>query len=65
MKWARENLFSSWPSTLATLTTLWLAWRLLPPFLDWALVDAVWQTADPRACREARGLVAVSTLARP
>jgi general L-amino acid transport system permease protein len=55
VKWARENLFSSWPSALATLAILWLAWRLLPPFLDWALVDAVWRAADPRACREAQG----------
>ena len=55
MKWARENLFSSWPSTLATLAILWLAWRLVPPLLDWAFVDAVWRTADPRACREAHG----------
>jgi general L-amino acid transport system permease protein len=55
VKWARENLFSSWPSALATLAILWLAWRFLPPFLDWALVEAVWRTADPRACREAPG----------
>jgi general L-amino acid transport system permease protein len=55
VKWARENLFSSWPSALATLAILALAWRCLPPFLDWALVQAVWQAADPRACREAQG----------
>ena len=55
MKWARENLFSSWPSALATLAILWLAARWLPPFLDWALVHAVWRAPDPRACREAHG----------
>jgi general L-amino acid transport system permease protein len=55
VKWARENLFSSWPSALATLAILWLAWRFLPPFLDWALVHAVWRAADPRICREAQG----------
>ncbi len=55
MKWLRDNLFSSWPSAFATLAMLWLAWRLLPPFLDWALVDAVWRAADPRTCREAHG----------
>jgi general L-amino acid transport system permease protein len=55
VKWARENLFSSWPSALATLAILWLAWRFLPPFLDWALFNAVWRAADPRVCREAQG----------
>ncbi len=55
MKWLRENLFSSWPSALATLAILWLAARWLPPFLDWALLHAVWRAPDPRACREAHG----------
>jgi general L-amino acid transport system permease protein len=55
VKWLRENLFSSWPSALATLAILWLAARWLPPFLDWALVHAVWQAPGPRACREAHG----------
>jgi general L-amino acid transport system permease protein len=55
VKWLRENLFSNWPSALATLAILWLAWRLVPPFLSWAFVDAIWRTNDPRACREAHG----------
>jgi general L-amino acid transport system permease protein len=55
MKWLRDNLFSSWPSALATLAILWLAGTLLPPFVDWAILEAVWQAPDPRACREARG----------
>jgi general L-amino acid transport system permease protein len=50
-QWIRGNLFSSWPSALATLAILWLAWKLLPPFADWALVKAVWSAADPRSCR--------------
>jgi general L-amino acid transport system permease protein len=55
VKWLRANLFSSWPSALATLAILWLAWRLVPPFLSWAVLDAVWRAADPRACRESHG----------
>jgi general L-amino acid transport system permease protein len=51
LHWIRANLFSSWPSALATLAILWLAFRLLPPFADWALLKAVWSAADPRACR--------------
>ncbi len=55
MKWLRDNLFSSWPSTLATLAVLGLAFSLLPPFVEWAFIDAVWRAPDPRACREAQG----------
>jgi general L-amino acid transport system permease protein len=50
-QWVRRNLFSSWPSALATLAIVWLALTLVPPFVDWALLKAVWSAADPRACR--------------
>jgi general L-amino acid transport system permease protein len=55
ISWARANLFSGWASTLATLVILWLAWKLLVPFLDWAIVDAVWRAPDSRPCRELQG----------
>jgi general L-amino acid transport system permease protein len=55
VKWARENLFSGWWSTLTTLVICWLAWRLLLPFLDWAFVEAVWRAPDAAACRQAEG----------
>ncbi|MEW6688909.1 MAG: amino acid ABC transporter permease [Pseudomonadota bacterium] len=55
VSWLRQNLFSGWPSALATLAILWLAWRFVPPFFDWAVFDAIWRSADPRACREAQG----------
>jgi len=51
MRWLRENLFGSWWSALATLAILWLAWALVPPFVHWAFVDAVWFSPDGRACR--------------
>ncbi len=54
MKWVRANLFGSWPETLATLLILWLLWKTLPPFIDWAFLDAVWQP-DAKACRAAEG----------
>ncbi|MEK6245633.1 MAG: amino acid ABC transporter permease [Pseudomonadota bacterium] len=53
--WFRRNLFSSWPSALATIAILWLAWQLVPPLLDWAFVEAIWRAPDARACREAQG----------
>ena len=55
MNWLRANLFSSWPSALATLVIFWLAWKLVPPFADWAFVQAVWRAPDARSCREAHG----------
>jgi general L-amino acid transport system permease protein len=53
--WARENLFSSWGNALVTLGILYLLWRVLPPFFEWAVLNAVWQTDDPRVCHAARG----------
>jgi len=49
--WLRRNLFGSWPSALATLALLWLAWTLVPPFVEWAFLKAVWTAPDPRSCR--------------
>ena len=54
MKWLRENLFSGWVSSLATLCLLFLAWKALAAFVDWAFLDAVWR-ADPQACRAKAG----------
>ena len=54
-RWARANLFSSWPSALATLAIAWLVWHLVPPFVEWAFVHAVWRSPDSGACREAQG----------
>ena len=54
MSWARRNLFGSWWETLATLLILWLAWKLVPPFIDWTFLDAVWRP-DSKACRAGEG----------
>ena len=54
MNWARQNLFRSWPETIATLLILWILWKTLPPFIDWAFLDAVWKP-DPQACRAGEG----------
>ena len=55
MRWARANLFSSWPSALATLAIVFLACKLVPPFADWAFFSAVWRAGAAGACREAHG----------
>ena len=54
MKWARENLFGSWPETIATLLILWILWKSVPPFIDWAFLDAIWKP-DSKACRAGEG----------
>jgi general L-amino acid transport system permease protein len=54
MKWLRENLFSGWASSALTLFIILVLWKALPPFVDWAFIDAVWRP-DPQACREASG----------
>ena len=54
MRWARENLFRSWPETIATLLILWIIWKTIPPFIDWAFLDAVWKP-DSKMCRASEG----------
>jgi general L-amino acid transport system permease protein len=54
MKRLRESLFANPLSALATLALLYLLWKAVPAFFDWALLDAVWR-ADARACRAGEG----------
>ena len=54
MRWLRENLFSTLPTTAVTLLLVVVLWRIIPPFIDWAFIDAVWRP-DARACHEASG----------
>jgi general L-amino acid transport system permease protein len=53
--WLRAKLFSSPASSVATLLILYLAFQLLPPFINWAASNAIWSAADARLCREAQG----------
>lgn len=54
MKWLRENLFSNWASAALSVLLLLILWKSVPPFIDWAFIDAVWRP-DARACHEASG----------
>ena len=54
MKWVRENLFSGIFSGLSTILIVVLLWKILPPLIHWALLDAVWRP-DSKACRAAHG----------
>ena len=53
-KWLRASLFGSWWETLATLLILWLVWKAVSAFVDWAFLDAIWKP-DSRACRAGEG----------
>lgn len=48
--WVRRNLFSSVPSALVTLGFLYLLYRFLPPFIDWAMLDATIAGSTRQAC---------------
>ncbi len=52
--WIKQNLFSNWFNSLLTILTLYLLWKIVPPFLRWAFVDSRWYS-DGAACREADG----------
>ncbi len=45
--WVKHNLFSSPLNAIMTLLAIWFLWTLIPPLLDWIILDAVW-TADSR-----------------
>ena len=53
--WARKNLFGGIPSTIATLAMLGLAFWILPPLIQWAVVNAIVRP-DADACQAARGV---------
>jgi general L-amino acid transport system permease protein len=54
MKWLRDNLFSGWANSLATVLIAFFLFKSLAAFIDWAFLDAVWR-ADSKACRAAEG----------
>lgn len=52
--WIRINLFNGWFNSLLTLLTLFLFYKIIPPFVRWAFIDSAWfSTSD--ACRDAAG----------
>ena len=53
--WLRRNLFSNLHNSVLSLLALWALFVTLPDFINWAVLEAVWHTDDPAACREAAG----------
>ncbi len=51
--WLKQNLFSSWLNIVLTILTALLLWAVIPPFVDWAVVNSVFSgAADRNECRE-------------
>ena len=50
IRWARTNLFSSPTNAALTVAALWLLWVIIPPLVDWALLDAHFQGTTREAC---------------
>lgn len=48
--WSRQNLFSSVLNTVLTLLVLYGLYKLIPPVVHWALIDAHWQGDSSAAC---------------
>lgn len=42
VSWARKNLFSSWGNSLLTLFCIWVIWTVIPPALNWLVLQANW-----------------------
>ncbi|MSO65043.1 MAG: amino acid ABC transporter permease [Alphaproteobacteria bacterium] len=55
LSWLRDNLFSSPLNLALTIGSLGLLVLVVPAAFDWAIVEAVWGTASPAACRGAHG----------
>lgn len=49
-RWLHQNLFSSVFNTLLTLGSLYLLYLLLPPLVQWAILDANWQGTTRDDC---------------
>ncbi|MEQ8321521.1 MAG: amino acid ABC transporter permease [Rhodospirillales bacterium] len=49
--WLRTNLFSSWINSLGTLIAIYLLYLIIPPLLDWAVLDAVLNAGSREECR--------------
>ncbi len=54
--WIRRNLFATPFDALLTLLALGLIVLVIPPLVEWAIIDAVWRGASGEDCR--KGFVA-------
>ena len=48
--WLRENLFSTWYNAIFTILGIYILYLAIPPFFQWAILDAVWSGEDRTVC---------------
>jgi len=48
--WMRTNLFSSPTNTVLTIVGAVIAWMVIVPFVQWSLINAVWDAPTRDAC---------------
>ncbi len=48
--WLKNNLFSSPLNSVMTLTMLYVLYQVIPPFVNWAFLDANWVGSTKEAC---------------
>jgi general L-amino acid transport system permease protein len=51
IEWLRVNLFGGVLNTILTLIALYLLAVTIPPFIEWAFIDAVWSAPNGQSCR--------------
>ena len=44
MGWIRNNLFKGYINSFLTIVILFAAWKIIPPLIQWAFIDAYWFT---------------------
>lgn len=50
-----HGLFSSWTNSLLTLISIWILFKIIPPFVNWAFIDSMWLPIDPKECVQNSG----------
>ena len=53
--WLRQNLFSSIGNTILTVIGILIAYWIIAPFVQFAIIDAVWTGSDRTACLPEEG----------
>lgn len=53
--WARQNLFATWFDAALTLLILAFLLKVVPPFVEWAIIDATFKGDSAVACQGREG----------
>jgi general L-amino acid transport system permease protein len=52
--WMKKNLFNGIFNSILTIITVYILWRIIPPFIRWAFINSLW-TSTSEECRAASG----------